>query len=871
MMLFVYIFIYFFRIIVGKSIYKDFVNSDLIQKSLIDPLRKGQTILPAIECFNMIDEHLLSIHDVEHAGKVLLDFVKTPKKFTFCRYPLLLCCLVCEFSNKCKERFPVYESFFIQIYNSFSTSGQLFVDKIRKDSILEYHLNQKDLRNRTCLQIMSQNRLYHMLEDSDVSAIIGKYWSGSSIQFGLFEFSCFNHLMKRGNYDEIFSLKNFSLELNAQNNFFFNYYSYRDVASIRYYFNKAWNTIIVICYMILIYKAIQDRSLKETKDKTFPFLQSMCEYGVYILLLNKINSFLYFLFVDKWWVEIDHNLLELMLFLSTIFHFRDLQTWFINESKEDDIEIANSCSISMILLIIWYKFLTSLTASKIFGGFIRTMILLVRKMFFIVLFFYAFIMMCTGIFNLFFNEFNEFDSYSNAWFYLFQAALQEFTFSDDFSLSIKYSICVFMIICTCILINLIIAYSTNIYKSVDENVDSEYRAKLVEIYEYFKWDSEYGIFKFFFAPFSIFQIPFSLLLLLSKNKEYWNQKFTIILYSLIGFCFFLVFTVTNLLMLGIAYIKGVCVKIIQGSYFKAITLLVFGPFYYIIYYFFDIYNFWVYIYKKPYLQDKDKEDLKQSIQNIKTLFSSLVIEISERIRLEKKRKEIYLSDLVGGWLKNMSMNNSMIFEENRVHKRMFLMNKYSQDSKDHKIIESKKEMRQSHMQVLKEANKNSIFHSFKQILSFLNKFSNSDGKIDVDLAKNIFPRKHYYDNEYFEFLHHFHFTNFGSLLRNNNKEDLEERKEMNKLRGVLTDLEKITKKFYSMKFLLRNLDFSEFELLEFSINNINTSFAVLEKNLLDAQNKEELKKIMIQAGPTETSKDGNLFNKLQDVAVGDNF
>src|SRR4051812_43879573 len=106
--------------------YKKFLYSEEIQKHLVDPLRKGQTILPAIECYNNIEEHLLVITHIENAGKVLLDFLKNPKKFTSCRYPLLLCCLVAEFMIKLKRRFGVYESFFGQIYNGFVKAGEIF-------------------------------------------------------------------------------------------------------------------------------------------------------------------------------------------------------------------------------------------------------------------------------------------------------------------------------------------------------------------------------------------------------------------------------------------------------------------------------------------------------------------------------------------------------------------------------------------------------------------------------------------------------------------------------------------------------------------------------------------------------------------------
>lgn len=58
-------FYFLLKVILGKPMYKKFLESEIIQQNLVDPLRKGTTILPAVECFNAIDEHLLEIHHIE--------------------------------------------------------------------------------------------------------------------------------------------------------------------------------------------------------------------------------------------------------------------------------------------------------------------------------------------------------------------------------------------------------------------------------------------------------------------------------------------------------------------------------------------------------------------------------------------------------------------------------------------------------------------------------------------------------------------------------------------------------------------------------------------------------------------------------------
>ena len=76
--------------------------------------------------------------------------------------------------------------------------------------------------------------------------------------------------------------------------------------------------------------------------------------------------------------------------------------------------------------------------------------------------------------------------------------------------------------------------------------------------------------------------------------------------------------------------------------------------------------------------------------------------------------------------------------------KTFLLSKYKQEIENNNIIEknNKTSLRQTYQTILsKNTSHSTIFQNLKQILAFLNKFSNSDGKIDVELAKNIFPKR----------------------------------------------------------------------------------------------------------------------------------
>lgn len=856
--------------------YKKFINSEVIQQYLVDPLRKGQTILPAIECYNTIDDHLLAIVHIEHAGKVLLDFLKNPKKFTFCRYPLLLCCLVAEFMIKLKRRFAVYESFFDQIYKGFITAGQLFAKKIKNDKILEYHLNRRDLKNRTCLQIMSQNRLYLILSVDNIGAIIGKYWSGNTVQYSLSDMSSFSYML-RYHVDVGMYFKDFTKDYNKFKQFSFNYYSYRDIVSIRYYFKELYNIFLVILYQALIYLAVVDKKLENTVNGTYPLLSWTTYIGSLALSLNKINSMIFFSFVNRWYIEIDPLFGEIFFIIAILFHIFKLKSWIIDETDELQSELVNAILLSLQISFLWWKVIDSLKATKNYGGFLRTVFLLVKKMFLLVCVFYCFIILCTGIFNLLFQQYTQFQTYFGSFFYLGQAALQQYSLDPQWTVFLNFFLMFFMGICTLILINLIIALATKIYDDVDDNIEPEHRGNLIKIYEYLNWDEDYGIFKFLHAPFSLIQLPMSILVLFAEDKKYWSDKFCKIGFFMISIIYFILFLFLELIKMPYVYIHYLLVQPIRygNAFKKIISWILIGWLVIIVQFLIDIYKFWALSYRKQYsVEDDDKKT--DQILEYRKLFSNLIGDISERVDVEKKLKKFSIADLVSGWLNRMSSKvNSLVTqdENNRMHKRTLILKKYKSSNSD--TLKNEFTTRNSHANIFKGVNsKVTIFDHFQNILQFLTKFADKEGFIDKELAKNIFPKRDYYDDEYFEFLFYFNYKYFKTLIAKFVKNTNEIRREMNKLRGVLTDVQKINEKLNILKLNLKNIEKKNMRILSNGISSINTIFAILENNLLDAQTKDYLKNKMMNnysASNKQSSayqkQDANIVNRIQEAVT----
>ena len=50
-------------------------------------------------------------------------------------------------------------------------------------------MSQEDTRGRSVFTIVSQNRVYSMLEDDDIGSIVQNLWTGSKIAYGIVEAS----------------------------------------------------------------------------------------------------------------------------------------------------------------------------------------------------------------------------------------------------------------------------------------------------------------------------------------------------------------------------------------------------------------------------------------------------------------------------------------------------------------------------------------------------------------------------------------------------------------------------------------------------------------------------------------------------------
>jgi hypothetical protein len=686
----------------------------------------------------MIEDHLLMIKHVENACKVLLEFSRSPKQFSFCKYPLLLCVLVTElmtkyifFKLRLQRRFPVYESLFNKLYNIYHSAGKLFTEKIKDEPTLIYHLSTRDLRDRTTLQIVSENRLHEILSVDEVKAAIDKNWSGSAILYGLSDISSFNIIRNYELDDEINRFENISKAFNQNKAFYFNYYSYRDITLIRFVFKEAMTVVIVLLYQYLIYFVVSDDENSQKIDidlalsGKYKNLNTLCVLMSLFLIFNKINSIVFFTFVKRWYIEQDSLLLELIFIGVLVFHFFNLKSIWIPDYDMATRNFFSGLLLSGIIGTLWFRVIYNLRVTKAYGGFLRVVYVILSQIANFLLIFFSFCAMSSGIFTLLFHKNEQFSGFFQSFLTLFAATCNNYTIAnfkyDNMLCSIFFA--VFIVVSILMLINLLIAFLSELYNDYEDKIESEQSSTLIRVYEYLKYDEIYGIYKFVFAPFSFFSLPMELILLFIDNKKYWNEIFCKIIYSLIALIYFFLFIINNAYLMPLGYLNMYyrVLKNGHGQRLKKLAFLIlFGPIVMAYYFILDLYNFWYYAYKEQKLREDTKDEHKASIIKVKVLFSKLLPAIVEKVnKKENKRKAFPISELITSWIsRSYTVNARDETDNNIAHKRSVIKKKY-------KDVQN---MRKSHYTIIsKSDHKVSYLLHYGFIVNFLQKFGDRSG------------------------------------------------------------------------------------------------------------------------------------------------
>ena len=569
------------------------LNDHEIQAFIVkDYLSDGEYFFYGAEMISYIFRNNWDIQLTKDLCKNITKVLKT-KDILNCHSPILSCLLFIEFINEIKG-----------ISVSDITKCEKVIDDLiefcknvqesnHNESYISFLMKQKDTKDRTAFQIVSELQLYTLLETPEIGTIVKKMWSGTLSTNSLFSASSIGRFL----YEKDQTILPFNAfdKIDSSKVYFFQLNVWLDSCSLRFHPNSFFSIFLVIDYNLFIFLMNDYGELLNNYDQLSEiphFLFTVYLIMVHFLVYSVLNQILFILKskrpfnLDVW------TYLDILLFIFAWLIFLDtkeltgeynskelseiskdllwgIQLPFLKLLDNEDPTFSTHISfwarvfiLAMNDILVWCRVGGILLTFRQMGPIIRMIFamgtLLIKYIVLIILF----LACCAGIFTSIFNRHSDiFVDFSTSVVSLFGAFVNDFNWyafdTNYFGVgSVIYMI--YVCISAVLFINLLIAVLSNVFEELIKVVDASNRAVLIQYYKNYRWDNNYGYLIFLSPPFNIINLPVFLINCFYKGaQEKFNKIVTRIFYLVFYFPIIsFTFGIYSSFILIFAYFKG---------------------------------------------------------------------------------------------------------------------------------------------------------------------------------------------------------------------------------------------------------------------------------------------------------------------------
>ena len=630
---------------------REVLYEEEIQRIIVETyIPDGELFYYGAECLSYIYKNKWKEKFTKELCRNITKTVKT-KDILNCHSPILTCLLLLEFIkqikflssseiNKCEKVFQLLIDFCQGIQES-----------IHNENEIAYLMKQKDSKDRSVFQIISDNQLYQLLETPEIGLIIKKMWDGTLNSNGLRNSSSLSRFLFNVD-DNINPFDSFE-SLDPSKVYFFQLIVRLDSCSQRFSLMGLFSIFLVLTYSLYIYTLNdKDEVLNNFEETSFRSKTYLIIYLIliHLLVINMIIEFL-FMFLSNRIIKFEvWNILDILLLIFAWLTLLDAKNFTgeydddnIYESAKDlmwsiQIPVLNGLNtedssfstqvsfwIRIVILsindiIVWSRITGTLLVYRQMGPVIRMVFamggLLLKYIFILVLF----MVCCAGIFTCIFNRHSgQFVDFSTSVISLFGAFLNDFDcydFDDNYQVIGSIILLIYVCIASVLFVNLLIAIISNGFVEINKVVESSHRAVLIQYCQKYHWCEYYG-YSIILPPFfNIAVIPIFLINLICypfikkkvNGQKNFNKYATRIIYMIFIFPLIIAgFAVYTVILIPFAYIKGLMKMIRYLStnkmqrtfkFFYFANWLFFGIFYLIYIFLRDIYLCFFHVFKE---------------------------------------------------------------------------------------------------------------------------------------------------------------------------------------------------------------------------------------------------------------------------------
>jgi len=520
-------------------------------------------------------------------------------------------------------------------------------------------MTQKDLSGRTVFQIASENSFYLVLQSPEIGTIVKKMWTGRLVHDGFLASSSFFRFIEDTSMRLSDPFDKFE-ERDHSKSYFYQFSLWKESCSLRYWPESISTICLIVIYNLYIYFLINSgQIMNKIKDIDFnlKILLYLYIYWTWSYNYNLLSLYIFCKLSKRKFILDIWAILELLLSIWSLLILLDTNELFnyyqeIYHRVENNLGIANSILnadknfkyvksdeksdwpfiIRAIILsindvLVWSRITGILLTFKDIGPLIRMIYLLgIQTMKYLVV--YALYIACfsavfTSIFYRVSDQFSSFSITLTTLFGGFINNLNAFEFRNDQILGAILLI-FYVTLSGIILINLLIALLSNIYRSLSLEVDASHRSVLITYFRRYKWNKQYGFLLFLTTPLNFVNfiaLPFFFLFRKKYSMEILSTKISKILYLIFYFPLMLILSIFyNIILLPICYLKGIINVLVYERQSKTnflfklysfIKWLIFAPIFLVYILIRDIYYMFITVFRSFNVTSSEKDRIKK--------------------------------------------------------------------------------------------------------------------------------------------------------------------------------------------------------------------------------------------------------------------
>jgi hypothetical protein len=544
-----------------------FLYHSQVCEGLVQLISSPTYILAALYLISKIPAKSLSLQNLAHISRTLRSLLSFHRDNTIIEHwnPMLvsvactnLCIKVAKYQWEFKHSFELMQV-------KFKTLACSYISKFTEFRKVFLIYTDPSYPGGTLLDLMTARsaEYRHMLESNLVTAVVEHLWSGNAKRVMMHRASPLYQAYTNKNADKVFTTHN-SDKMQRRVNCSFSFSAWKRSAEMRFWLDTLYLMVVLIRVVIsirifaesnlIIYnwaEIPQDRIDAGDDLKAERQVLWIC-LAYFIVVQLRILYEWGFQFINGQKIRFSkRNIVDFALFVFMLAAVEKVQ------NRPEEIRTIEDW-FAIILILVCMKGCMIMLITKQLGPVVRSIgIIIISASKYILLFLLSVLSFSLCFYVLFYRQSERFDTIGGSFTVLFDFSagnLDFDSFGDRKDLGIALTV-LFTFVSIVLLLNIIVAFITNRYSSMEPQANADYASLLYNSYKVTRYNEQYSALVMYPVPTNLIIIALSPLYLLIKNVSKFNRVMMAISYVQMLLLALTLFTIYNVILIPVVYLR----------------------------------------------------------------------------------------------------------------------------------------------------------------------------------------------------------------------------------------------------------------------------------------------------------------------------